>query len=173
MTGPSAKAEQALRRDVIRNEQQSKLRPGDHEPSTMFAMANLDTGVTPSRVGKSHVSGSEQAVQYEAIPSGPWSSDYARLPDEPPLNYSIEAQEANGTPVEIAASLPATALISAVAGNGAECALAPTAVETSAPNSLISSASASQPESGDGVNSKSIARIPSPHPSFHRPTRRL
>jgi hypothetical protein len=28
MTGPSAKGEQALRRDVIRNEQQSKLRSG-------------------------------------------------------------------------------------------------------------------------------------------------
>jgi hypothetical protein len=52
MTGPSAKAEQALRRDVLRNEQQSKLRPGDYEPSTLHAMANLDTSLGTGRVGK-------------------------------------------------------------------------------------------------------------------------
>ena len=104
MSGPSHKREQQERKDVITNEQ--KLRPGDHEPSTMFQMANLDTGVTPSRVGKSYVSGSEQAVQYD-IPSGPWSSDYARLADEPPLGYAIDAQEPVGTFAEVQASLSA------------------------------------------------------------------
>ena len=103
MTGPSAKDEQALRRDVLRSEQQSNLRPGEHEPSTMFAMANLDTGVTPSRVGKDYVSGSEQAVQYPAA-AGPWA-DPVQVPQEPSLGYAINDLAPCGEAFEIAASL--------------------------------------------------------------------
>ena len=33
--GPSAKAEQAERQAIIKGDQQSKLRPGEHEPSTI------------------------------------------------------------------------------------------------------------------------------------------
>jgi hypothetical protein len=107
MTGPSAKAEQTLRRDVLRNEQQSKLRPDEHEPSTMFAMANLgvDTSVSSGRVGKDYVAGQDLSVNYPRQPSGPWSADYAKVPDEPPLGYAIDAQEPVGTFAEVQASL--------------------------------------------------------------------
>ena len=43
--GPSHQREQQERKEALANDR--KLRPGEHEPSTMFAMANLDTGVTP------------------------------------------------------------------------------------------------------------------------------
>jgi hypothetical protein len=174
--GPTHQKEMAERRAIIKGDQQPNLRPGEHEPSTMFAMANLDTGVTPSRVGKSYVAGSEPAVQYEAIPSGPWSSSYGRLPDEPPTGVAIDAQEPCGEPFEVArslASLSATARISAEADIGAECApVTSVAVETSAPNSSISTASAIPPESGgeDGL-AHSIVRSSSP--TFHRPARKL
>ena len=168
--GPSHQREQQERKEALANDR--KLRPGEHEPSTMFAMANLDTGVTPSRVGKDYVAGSELAVQYPAA-AGPWA-DPVRVPDEPSLGYSVNDLLPTGEPHEIAASLSATALISADAGRAEEeCAVLPVAAATSSAPSLISSASASPPKSGDGVNSKSIARIPSPHPSLHRPVRKL
>jgi hypothetical protein len=172
--GASAKLEQKERLDVLKNEQ------AQHEPSTYHALANLnvDTGVTPSRIGKGdYVTGSEAAANYPVLPSGPWSSDYGRVPDEGPLGYEIGAQVPCGEPHEIAASLPATALISAGVGNGAECAptLAATpsaeVVETSAPNSLISSASAAdQASKGGGEPQPVHRRAPSP---LTRPRRRL
>ena len=39
--GPSHQAEQKERLAVLKNEQQSNLRPGDYEPSTLHEMANL------------------------------------------------------------------------------------------------------------------------------------
>ena len=140
--GPSHQAEQKERLAVLKNEQQSNLRPGDYEPSTLHEMANLgiDTDISSGRSKGDYVSGSQAATNYPAIPSGPWSADYAKVPDEPPLGYAIDAQEPVGTFAEISLS---AAGASADAGNGAECAPGPTAVETSTPNSLISSASAS------------------------------
>ena len=41
--GPSAKAEQAERQAIIKGDQQSKLRPGEHEPGTMHAMSGFRT----------------------------------------------------------------------------------------------------------------------------------
>jgi Zn-dependent M28 family amino/carboxypeptidase len=175
----SNKIDQKERRAVLASDQQSKLRPGEHEPSTMFQMANLDTGVTPSRVGKSYVSGSEQAVQYEAIPSGPWSSDYARLADEPPLGYPIDAQEPVGTFAEVQVSLSAAGA-SAEAGKAEVAAPTlvdhPTAnvVERTSATSLISSASAERdqaPEMRTGGAASYNGR--QSHPTLHRPTRRL
>ena len=43
MSGPSAKSEQAERREIIKGSNPSRA----PSPSTMFAMANLDTGITP------------------------------------------------------------------------------------------------------------------------------
>lgn len=178
MTGPSAKAEQAERRAIIKGDQQSAPRP--NEPSTMFQMANLnvDTGVTPSRVGKdSYVTGSEKSVSYPAS-AGPWSSSYGRVPDERPLGYSVEEMVPCGEHFEVArslASLPATALISADAGRAEEeCAVLPVAAATSSATSLISSASAERDQApkGDGVGPQPV-HTRTPSPTFHRPTRRL
>lgn len=101
--GPSHQAEQKERLAVLKNDQQSKLRPGDYEPSTLHEMANLgiDPDISSGRSKGDYVAGSELATNYAAIPSGPWSSDYAKVPDEPPLGYPIDAQEACGTPQEI------------------------------------------------------------------------
>ena len=110
MTGPSAKAEQALRRDVLRNDQQSNLRPGDYEPSTMHEMSRLSNDLEGRHSARDYLSGSAQATDYPAIPSGPWSSDYARVPDEPPLGFDMNAVEPTGTPAEVAASIVALCL---------------------------------------------------------------
>ena len=119
MTGPSAKAEQALRRDVLRNDQQSNLRPGDYEPSTMHEMSRLSNDLEGRHSARDYLSGSAQATDYPAIPSGPWSSDYARVPDEPPLGFDMNAVEPTGTPAEVAASIVAANLISASAADQA------------------------------------------------------
>jgi hypothetical protein len=173
MTGPSAKAEQALRRNVIRNDQQSKLHPDEHEPSTMFAMANLnvDTSVSSGRVGKDYVAGSELHVSYPAA-SGPWA-DPVRVPDEPSLGYSVNDLAPTGEVFEVNAGLSAAAV------GRAEVAAPtlvdhPTAnvVERASATSSISSASASPAGDGDGVgHNHSIVRTPSP--TLRRPVRRL
>jgi hypothetical protein len=181
MSGPSAKAEQALRRDVLRSDQQSKLRPGEHEPSTMFAMANLDTGVTPSRVGKSDfVSGSQQATDYPAIPSGPWSSSYGRLPDELPLGVAIDAQEPCGEPFEVAASIAAlSATASAPVANVvvgtagvAPSASSPDVAATPVSSSDGASATGPTPEGVQAAYSNTMARG-SLHSNLTRPARKL
>jgi hypothetical protein len=69
------------------------------------AMANLNTSVTPSRVGKDYVSGSELAVHYPAA-SGPWA-DPVQVPQEPSLGYSVNDLLPTGEPHEIAASIAA------------------------------------------------------------------
>ena len=180
--GPSHQAEQKDRLAVLKNEQAQHQ--AEHEPSTYHAMANLDTGITPSRVGKSYVSGSEQAVQYPAA-AGFWSSDYARLPDEPALGWSVEAQEANGTPVQVAASIaalsaPASASVTNVVAGKAEVA-APTlvdhpsanVVERTSASSLISSASAERDQAPEGVQTANNIVRGSLHPTLSRPRRRL
>ena len=180
--GPSHQAEQKDRLTVLKNEQAQHR--AEHEPSTMFAMANLgiDTSISSGRQGREYVSGSEPHVSYPSA-AGPWA-DPVRVPDEPPLNYAIGEMVPCGEHFEVArslASLPATALISADAGNGAECAptLAATpsaeVVETSAPNSLISSASASPAGDGDGARTEPNHSSAAPFPtlSLSRPRRRL
>jgi hypothetical protein len=54
----------------------------------------------------STVIGSTPSPQYPAIPSGPWSGANP-VPPEQPLGFSVDAQEANGTPQEVEASLKA------------------------------------------------------------------
>jgi hypothetical protein len=176
--GVSAKLEQKERLAVLKNEQ------AQHEPSTYHALANLnvDTGVTPSRVGKSDfVSGSEEGSHQPSIPSGPWSSDYARLPDEMPLGIAIDAQEPNGTPVEVAASIAALsatapAPLNVVAGTvgGAPSASPP---DVGAPPAFSSSgASASEALKGDGADrlaSTALGSASSPTLSHSRLRRKL
>jgi hypothetical protein len=154
------------------------IRPNT-KPSTYHAMANLDTGVTPSRVGKSYVSGSEQAVQYEAIPSGPWSSSYGRLPDEPPTGVAIDAQEACGEAFEVAASIaalsatasaPVANVVAGTAG-GAPSASSPDVVAT--PASSSDGASAERDQAPKGVQAANNIVRGSLHSNLHRPTRRL
>jgi hypothetical protein len=164
----SNKIDQAERRAVIKGDQQSKLRPGDSSPSTMFELANLnvDTGVTPSRVGKdSYLSGSEEAVHQPAIPSGPWSSGWAQLPPEGPLNYAINDLEANGTPAEVAASIAA---LSATASSPVDVVagiaeiVVPTLVAASPANAVepISASSLISPQSADGASAKLETKTP-------------
>ena len=106
------------------------------------------------------MSGSEQAVHQEIIPSGPWSSSYGRLPDEPPLNYSVEEMVPCGEAFEVARSLaelgaaPAAVMLGS---EGVEVA-APTlvdhpsanVVERTSASSLISSASAERDQDAGG-----------------------
>ncbi len=174
MSGPSHQREQQERKEALASDR--KLRPGEHEPSTMFAMANLgiDTSVSSGRQGKEYVSGSEPHVSYPSA-AGPWA-DPVRVPDEPSLGYAINDLVPCGQAFEIAASLSAAGASAAV--GRAEVA-APILVDHPTAN-VVERASATSsselrrlPKSGDGVNSKSIARIPSPHPSLHRPVRKL
>jgi hypothetical protein len=166
--GPSHQREQQERRAVLANDR--KLRPGDYEPSTLHEMANLgiDTDISSGRSKGDYVSGSEKATNYPAIPSGPWSSDYARLPDELPLGVAIDAQEPNGTFAEIAASLPAP-LTGKVEG---DCAVAPVATSSTTSSTAIS-ASAERDQAPEGVQAAHNTVRGSLHPNLHRPTRRL
>jgi hypothetical protein len=139
----SARAEQAERRAVITNEQ--KLRPGDQQPTTLHALSKLSNDLEGRASARDYVVGEAESVSYPRLPANsPWG-DGPQPGLEPPLNYSVLDQEPNGTFAEVQASLSAIGAASVVAGNGAECAPAlPVAVETSAPNSLISGASASE-----------------------------
>ena len=116
----SHQREQQERQAVLTGEQ--KLRPGDYEPSTLHAMSRLSNDLEGRASARDYVTGSEQTTNYPPIQSGPWSSDYAKLPDEPALGFSVEAVEPTGTPAEVAASIAAANLISASAAqpNGGE-----------------------------------------------------
>ena len=109
----SHQREQKERRAVITNDQ--TLRSGDQQPTTLHAMSRLSNDLEGRHSARDYLSGSAQATDYPAIPSGPWSSDYARVPDEPPLGFDMNAVEPTGTPAEVAASIVAGNLISASA----------------------------------------------------------
>jgi hypothetical protein len=57
-----------------------------------------------AEINKSNVVGSQQAVHYPRLPSGPWA-DPVQVPPEEPLGFSVEAMEPVGTIQEIEASL--------------------------------------------------------------------
>jgi hypothetical protein len=96
--GPSARAEQKERREIIRNE---KLRPGDQPATTFHALANLDTSLEGRFATGGYVSGSEQAVNYPAGPS--WTRDQVGI--EPPLGQDVNFQEPCGEAFEVERSL--------------------------------------------------------------------
>ena len=109
MSGPSAKAEQARRRDVLRSDQQSNLRPGEHEPSTMHAMSRLSNDLEGRQSARDYVVGEAESVSYPRLPANsPWG-DGPQPGLEPPTGVAIDAQEPNGTFAEISASLSAAA----------------------------------------------------------------
>jgi hypothetical protein len=103
--GASAKLEQKERLAVLKNDQQSNLRPDEHEPTTLHAMSKLSNDLEGRASARDYVAGSDAATDYPTIPSGPWSSGYGRLPDEPSLGYAINDLVPCGEPHEIAASL--------------------------------------------------------------------
>jgi hypothetical protein len=173
MSGPSAKAEQTLRRDVLRSEQQSKPGPGQHEPTTLHAMSRLSNDLEGRASARDYVAGSDAATDYPAIPSGPWSSSYGRLPDELPLGVAIDAQEPCGEPFEVArslAELSATGVMAEANNGGAPLAASPNVVAP--PASSSDGASATPPENGGEVGlAHSIVRTSSP--TLSRPARKL
>lgn len=171
MSGPTHQKEMAERRAMLGNDQ--KLRDGDREPATFHSLANLDTGLEGRFAKADYVAGQDPSVNYPRLPTNsPWSGDGPQPGLEPSLGYSVNDLIPCGEVFELQASLSAAGA-SADAGNGAECAPAPTAVETSAPNSLISSASAAdQASKGVQAAHNTIVRG-SLHPTLTRPGRRL
>ena len=99
----SNKSEQAERRALAGSNNAVTLRAGDREPTTLHAMANLDTSLD-GRFGKAdRVSGDAPTVDYPRLPaSSPWACDPIGL--EPPLGIEVDALEPTGTPAEVAAS---------------------------------------------------------------------
>jgi hypothetical protein len=77
------------------NEQLLRRKP---QPTTYSALAKAEE--------KLDIVG-ESAPDYPAIPSGPWSSGYGSLPQEPPLGFDVSAVEPVGEHFEIARSLRA------------------------------------------------------------------
>jgi hypothetical protein len=133
VSGPSAKSEQAERRAIIKGDQQSKLRPDEHEPTTLHAMSRLSNDLEGRASARDYVAGSDAATDYPAIPSGPWSSGYGRLPDELPLGWSVDAQEPCGEAFEVARSLEIAGSASAPVAIPGSIANSPPAIETADP----------------------------------------
>jgi hypothetical protein len=90
-----------------------------------------EIGGRHAAINKSIV-GSTPNPQYPAQPEGSWCNQDALVPDEPPLGYEIDAQEAVGTAQEIQTSLDDAERASAESthrsaapasspGDGAEC----------------------------------------------------
>jgi hypothetical protein len=99
VSGPSNRQDQKERRDVIRND--LRLRPGDHEPSTLHqqAMIGLELENTGRHATGTIITGSQPASHYPRA-AGPWA-DAARVPDEPPLGFCIDDQPACGEAFEV------------------------------------------------------------------------
>ena len=137
----SAKSEQALRRDVMRSDQQSAARPNDQqsEPTTMHAMSRLSNDLEGRQSARDYVVGQDKSVDYPKLPaSSPWSSQWAQLPPELPTGIAIDAQEPCGEAFEVARSIAAlsatasTSVTNALVGTvEEECAVLPVAAATS------------------------------------------
>jgi hypothetical protein len=177
MSGPSAKREQVERLAIIRGEQ--KLRPGDQQPTTLHAMSRLSNDLEGRASARDYVSGSDPNVDYPALPSGPWSSNYGRVPDEPPLNYSVLEQEPVGTPAEVAASIAALSAAASpvdaevgMAGGAPSVAASPSDV-AAPPATSSDGASAVQDAGGGRASSQPVHSAAGSSPTLHRPIRRL
>jgi hypothetical protein len=134
MPGPSHHREQQERRALAGSTttttyNQSTTCP---EPTTLHALANLDTSLGGRFAKADYVSGQEAAVHYPRA-AGPWA-DPVQAPPEPPLNYEINALEPVGTAVEIERSLEelAAPLAPAEIIPGSEAVIYPAAAETGA-----------------------------------------
>lgn len=72
--------------------------------SQAIAHLGLESQGRHAAAAKASVTGSARVPQYPKMPSGsPWAEDLSGV--EPPLGWSLEAQEPVGEPFEIAASL--------------------------------------------------------------------
>jgi hypothetical protein len=89
---------QKERAEVLKNDQASTL----HQFGTSEAN---EIGGRHAAINKSTVVGATPSPQYPAQPEGSWCNQDALVPDEPPLAYPIDQQEAVGTAQEIQASL--------------------------------------------------------------------
>ena len=86
------------------------------------------------RFGKAKVVvGTEPTVQYPRLPSGPWA-DPVRVPDEPPLGFSVNDLEPTGEPFEVERSL---ANLAASPEAPTSAATSPTVVETVSANPIM------------------------------------
>jgi hypothetical protein len=93
--------------------------------SQAIAHLGLDAQGRHAAAAKVSVSGVAPFVKYPKMPSGsPWAEDLSGV--EPPLGWSVEAQEAVGEPHELAASIVQLP-------EGDEVANEATAAETSTP----------------------------------------
>jgi len=95
--GPSAREEQRLRRQVLKDDQKAA--------TTMHALAQLgDTSLSGRFAADGMVSGTAPTTDYPRLPSSsPWSGPQPG--PEPPLGFAIDAQEPVGEAHEVAASL--------------------------------------------------------------------
>jgi hypothetical protein len=84
------------RREVF--EQDRSLRQG----TTFSEIASSDLGVGGRFSPSKPVVIGQDTLRYPSQPSGPWRRD--PVPTEPPLGFSVNDQEAVGTPSEIEAS---------------------------------------------------------------------
>jgi hypothetical protein len=92
----------------IERRRPQRHRPHDPRPSaTYHSLAGVDLELGGRYARDSAVSGEAPATQYpRQAADSPWSMQNAV---ESPLGYSVEDQEPNGTPVEVAASIARTA----------------------------------------------------------------
>jgi hypothetical protein len=153
--GPSAKAEQKERREIIRSE---GLRPGDQPATTFHALANLDTSPGGRFAAGGYVSGSEPGVNYPAGPA--WTRDQVGL--EPSLGVAIDQMEPTGEAFEIEASLLAAPAIVIPGSETAEDTIASSVAERKGP--IVVS------PGGDGASS--LARLAKILPRLAVPRRR-
>ena len=85
-------ASQAERFKAYREEQRRQaadraaLRPGDHEPTTLHALARVGEQLEGGRFAAKVIhTGTAERVDYPAA-GGPWSSGYAAVPPEEPID---------------------------------------------------------------------------------------
>jgi hypothetical protein len=95
----SKQSEQALRREVIANDQKQS------DATTFFQQAKLSEQLDGSR-SKSAVTGAKP-YDVPPIPSGPWSSNWCPPMIEEPLGFSVDEVPLCGSPLEIQKSIDA------------------------------------------------------------------
>jgi hypothetical protein len=82
----------------------NKPKSGEHDATSYFALSQVDIALEDDRFTSSEVAGQRPTVDYPQLPANnPWGD--VRLPDEEPLNESVDAIEPCGTPAEISRSL--------------------------------------------------------------------
>jgi hypothetical protein len=129
MPGPSHQREQAERRAIIKAEQ---LRPGDQQPTTLHALANLDTSLGGRFAKADYVAGQGPSVDYPA--AGDWTRNAGGVGIEPPLGFSVNDIAPTGEAFEVERSLASLGgSVAAPAMIPSSEAASPPAIETADP----------------------------------------